>query len=95
MMSEMQLEIEYIVGQCPVQAEGTVNGVPFYFRARHAHWTFSVGANPVMEEDFLISNRYGTGPHDAGYMPNEEALAIINVSAEAYHRFINLPKEGE
>ena len=94
-MSEMQLEIVYLGGNCPVQADGTVDGVPFYFRARHQHWTFSVGADPVMEEDFLISNRYGTGPHDAGWMPEAEALAIIKVSAEAYHRFINLPKEGE
>jgi hypothetical protein len=31
-----------IYGQAPVQAEGRVGGAPFYFRARHAAWDFTV-----------------------------------------------------
>lgn len=32
----------HIYGQAPVQADGRVGGVPFYFRSRHAAWTFMV-----------------------------------------------------
>jgi hypothetical protein len=41
-----KLEIIYteeIGGHCPVQAEGTINGYPFYFRSRHQHWALYVG----------------------------------------------------
>lgn len=29
-------------GNCPVQAEGTINGFPFYFRSRGGHWSLSI-----------------------------------------------------
>lgn len=32
----------HIYGQAPVQADGRVGGKPFYFRSRHAAWTFTV-----------------------------------------------------
>ena len=37
------LMIDWCGGNCPVQAEGKINGKPFYFRARgecwsHRHW---------------------------------------------------------
>lgn len=32
----------HIYGQAPVQADGRVSGAPFYFRARHQAWTFTV-----------------------------------------------------
>jgi hypothetical protein len=31
-----------IYGQAPVQAEGRIGRAPFYFRARHSAWTFTV-----------------------------------------------------
>jgi hypothetical protein len=31
-----------IGGKCPVQAEGTINGLPFYFRSRYGHWSLSI-----------------------------------------------------
>ena len=33
-------------GSCPVQAEGTINGREFYFRARADRWTLHIGKNP-------------------------------------------------
>ena len=36
-------------GKCPNQAEGTINGVPFYFRARHGEWQLHVGAETPEE----------------------------------------------
>lgn len=35
--------IEYLGGNCPVQAEGTFDGKPFYFRARGTSVTLDVG----------------------------------------------------
>ena len=35
-------------GMMPNQAEGTFNGVPFYFRARHGNWQLYVG-EPIFE----------------------------------------------
>jgi len=35
-----------IYGSAPVQADGTINGFPFYFRARWDEWTFSISENP-------------------------------------------------
>jgi len=31
-----------VCGYAPVQADGRVRGAPFYFRSRHAAWTFTV-----------------------------------------------------
>jgi len=38
-----------IYGSGPVQAEGTINGFPFYFRARHDMWTFSISESPEVD----------------------------------------------
>lgn len=73
-------------GLCPVQGEGIVDGLPWYFRARHSSWTFSAaeqaGIDPVdvscgFARGFNLESPYGDGPHDAGYMPDEEAVDFI------------------
>lgn len=33
-------------GNCPVQAEGTIDGFPFYFRARGGSWKLSITCTP-------------------------------------------------
>lgn len=83
------LVIDYISGLCPVQSEGTVCGIPYYFRSRHENWTFSVGSDPLMDDieslNFWVSGLYRNGdPEQAGYMPNEEALTIINECVNLY-----------
>lgn len=35
--------IDSFGGNCPVQAEGTIDGKPFYFRARGSSWSMSIG----------------------------------------------------
>lgn len=35
-------------GKCPVQADGRINGHPFYFRSRGAHWALHI--NPRKED---------------------------------------------
>lgn len=45
----MSLIIEYEYGpggNCPVQAEGKINGLPFYFRSRGGHWSLSIAKTP-------------------------------------------------
>src|SRR5690554_1410490 len=72
--------IEYLGGHCPVQAEGTINGRPFYFRSRGDGWSFGVGDDAVGaamgEGGWRSAGKYGEWP-DAGWMPKEEALEII------------------
>lgn len=76
----------------PVQAEGTINGKAFYFRARHEHWTFAVSEDsnisPIdlqsSEQGFFIEQLYGNKSFDASYMPLDEAKRIIENCADMY-----------
>ena len=38
-----------IYGSAPVQAYGTINGFPFYFRARWDAWSFAISENPQID----------------------------------------------
>jgi hypothetical protein len=84
----MELKIDHIGGFCPVQAEGTIDGVPFFFRARGSHWSIGIGEDPV---GIMLGNRdgwlkladYGVFPQ-AGYMSLEEATRIIEECAREF-----------
>lgn len=78
-----EITIDYLGGNCPVQGEGTVNGKPFYFRARGEHWTMGIGGDPVGEPDWYCEEPYGSWP-DAGWMPREEAEAFLRSAAARY-----------
>lgn len=80
-----RVSLTWIGGNCPVQAEGFVDGRPFYFRARGDGWEFWVG-EPWTAEAFTISGPYGRWP-DAGWMPIEAALAYIAASIHAYWHY--------
>ena len=49
----MELDIHSLGGNCPVQAEGLIDGHPFFFRARGAHWSMTVGS-PATGGQFFI-----------------------------------------
>ncbi len=77
------LNIESISGKCPVQAYGTVDGQPFYFRARWDEWSFAIAemdGDPVLinspSDGFYREGKFGSGM-DAGYMPPATAREII------------------
>lgn len=72
----MALIIEDLGGNCPVQAEGFFDGVPFYFRARGSHWSLTVG---VAGETQLTEwfEEYCDDPYGAGWMEEEEARQFI------------------
>jgi hypothetical protein len=81
-----------IGGNCPVQAEGVVDGQAFYFRARGDEWQFHVAPTKELIFDaatFYIERDYGEG-FDAGWMPNHEALGFI---VEAISEFRALTNE--
>jgi len=86
----MNLVIEYLGGQCPVEAGGEINGTPFYFRARGARWSMSIGLIPLEiccdEGDnggWHREEPYGKN-FEAGYMPTVEAKKIIERCAKEY-----------
>ena len=79
------LVIDCLGGNCPVQAEGTLDGLPFYFRARGSRWSMSVGGDDVvLAPTWYHEEPYGEGPFDAGWMDREEALAFIHKAADLY-----------
>ena len=80
----MNIVVDQIGGNCPVQAEGTVDTVPFYFRARRQAWTMGIGLDPVGEPSWHWSEPYGVGPYDAGWMPEDEARGFIQAAAERW-----------
>ncbi len=81
-MEEYDFEVEWLAGLCPVQAEGNVEGRPFYFRARGNRWSFTIAEDPVAAHlgwepaIFEVEGQYGEFP-DAGWMPEEIAYALI------------------
>lgn len=75
-MSAPIIVIDLIGGNCPVQAEGTINGAPFYFRARGARWRVEVG-----EPHFWsMEQPFGEWP-DAGWMSEDDARGFIEIAA--------------
>lgn len=84
----MTLECQFTCEACPVQAEGTVDGVPFYFRARWSHWRMVIGDDPCSWEElpgqWWREESYGDSGYDAGWMPLEEAKRIIARCADEW-----------
>ena len=81
----MTIEIAWIGGNCPVQAEGTIAGQPFYFRARGEHWSLSVGGEDVVGAPlWYYEEGYGDGPYDAGWIPEDKAREFIAAAAQRF-----------
>ena len=72
------IEVRYFGGNCPVQAEGAVDGQEFYFRARGARWSMSIGGDDhVLEPDWYHEEEWGDGPFSAGWMPEDVAREMM------------------
>jgi hypothetical protein len=84
----MFINIEEEGGQCPVQIEGTIDGLPFYFRARGSQWSLSIAANekssPFDDTAWQYQEPYGESPFDAGWMELEEARAFLHKAANIW-----------
>ncbi|MHA6345950.1 hypothetical protein [Roseivivax sp. CAU 1761] len=73
------VEIEFLGTFCPVQAEGSVNGRPLYFRARGTQWSLGIGKDPILAPDWRCRIPYeGDGPYAAGWIDQDEALKFIS-----------------
>lgn len=87
-----ELLIDSITSPSPVQAEGTIGGNKFYFRARWDTWSFAVSENPEIdpvlvdspEKGFYIEEKYGNNSYEAGYMPLEKVNSILEHCADLY-----------
>lgn len=76
--------IEWIGGNCPVQAEGRIRGRKFYFRARGDRWSIGIGGKDVVcDPDWYMEEKYGTWP-EAGWMTQDEAVIFIEKAAKKY-----------
>ncbi len=83
-MSLDGLVITSIGGHAPVQAEGLVDGKPFYFRARWNEWRLSIGGEPVMDPEWTYSDEFGDTMAAASWMEENEALELIKGAIAIY-----------
>src|SRR5437762_13204696 len=95
MRGDGELQFEFTSSPAPVQAEGSVGGRRFYFRARGNTWTFTVAENDGDDPVGLSSDdvargaawrRTGdvTGEFAASWMPIDQAVGLIIECANAY-----------
>ena len=84
-MTRDGLVIDRLGGHCPVQAKGTVDGKPFYFRARDEHWSMRIGGTDVVgAPEWMYEEEYDEGPSMAGWMTEDEARAFIDKAVRLY-----------
>jgi len=72
------------IGQCPVEYCGIVDEYCFYFKSRGEVWSFSVTESKQISHDihdekfqFSCAGRFSHQEGEAGFMPNEQAQALI------------------
>jgi len=102
----VRLLVLYLDGDAPVQATGTVNDYPFYFRARGNTWRFAVAGIHGTHHDairvstgeamgFLLSRRYGRERHDASILSYELAMTFIQRCARAFVAFTSASEQQQ
>ena len=64
-------------GACPVQGEGLVNGLPWYFRARGGVWRFSVARTPDGDPISAPGQDWEGEDPWGGWMPAKQAARIV------------------
>jgi len=96
MADALPLSFIFTCAAAPVQAEGTLAGRAFYFRARGEAWELTVAKRPGDDpaELGLADVAAGTawyrsgsvpgGPFAASYLPLDQARALIDECARAY-----------
>lgn len=109
-MSEAQrvrLLVRYLDGDAPVQAFGTINDYPFYFRARGNAWRFAVAASRDADMGeavrvaageamgFVLSRRYGRERHDASVLPYVLAMTLIRRCALAFVAYVSYQEQEQ
>ncbi|NNC16362.1 hypothetical protein HRD49_07705 [Corallococcus exiguus] len=76
-------------GSCPMQGDGEVDGLPFYFRARWDSWELDIaqpGCDPLDVDEAAMARGEGWrheeiwpgGPYDAGYMELDDVQRCMD-----------------
>lgn len=85
-------------GACPVQGDGEVDGVPFYFRARGRHWSIEFGLGT--DEDGRLTGetifeRGGetVGEYSASWMRARHAAALVRASVNDFRIWRGPPEK--
>jgi hypothetical protein len=80
--AEISLNYKFTTTAAPVQAEGAVDGRPFYFRARHSQWTFTIALIDGVDPADLDANDVTTGRawHQAGEVPGRFAASYLELA---------------
>lgn len=87
-----RLYIEWIGGNCPVQAEGLIEGKRFYFRARGSSWSMDVHPTatglyeswPQDDKEWVYEEDWGEDCYAAGWMSEETARELIAKGADLF-----------
>jgi hypothetical protein len=93
------LRIDHLGGLCPVQGGGALNGLPWYFRARHDSWQWAIAAAPHVDPvrvslgweqaGWATGGAWGEpGGQDAGYMDLADAERLIRESAATFATWV-------
>lgn len=70
--NDQRVTITEIGGMCPMQAEGTIDGAPFYFRVRWGKW--EIGIDPDGDPVDVTISHGGPGRMMAGGMLGKEGF---------------------
>jgi|GEM_PF-2705023 len=81
-LKEAGVDIICTTSTAPVQFEGELDGLYFYFRARGEYWSCTIAPtldDAVSEENvaYSKSDSYGEEQFAASWMPHKEALQLI------------------
>jgi hypothetical protein len=80
MTAPLGIVIDHLYGNCPVQADGFIDGEPFYFRARGEHWSIEIGpgnTHLVVEAgDAARHNKSKDGSHETERDAHDRVAAL-------------------
>jgi len=90
-----KVELVYAGGSCPFQAEGRVDGYPFYFRSRGQHWSLQICLNRECETNYvnwpfqgqplwIHREKYSEDEFAAGWITAVEASKFITQAIERF-----------
>ena len=77
---------------CPLQIEGTIDGIAFYFRARGRRWTMGIGEEPADEPFWHLSRPLGKRAVRSGVDAGAIGRTIVEKCCELW-RVARDPKE--
>jgi hypothetical protein len=81
--------LDWCAGYCPVQAEGTIDGKAFYFRARHQSWQFHVAKDRThrfVNDIFYCDIDWPAEEFAAGWMSPVDVLKCLHLGVALYRQ---------